>query len=357
MEDFDARRASLDLVTAFVNNNKLSAGELPALLSDVFKAISGFETATEERAKAGGKPMTATAEAKASAPAGTKTSSAPAVPAQPKAIKSPAPKKEDKAPRGATPAMSVKESLSDPDFIVSFITGEKFKTLKRHLRKHGLTEAGYKARFNLPDDYPIVAPSYSQVRRNVAYKIHGTGENTRTAGEAAATPAPQAKDEASEAARAKPAPKEASGAKEADIPAAGPAKGRIPRGSSTKGAANAASETAPQSPDAHDGAVAADAKPAIQAASVNAHKAEAKAPAEKQMKKRRMARQPVADTKPSDAVAVPAAAKEAKEGIGSEAPPKGRSKSRKASGAPAVLEGAKVKPARKERKKLSPVFG
>ncbi len=43
MDQFDARQATLDLVTAFVNNNSLKAQELPALLSDVFGAIAGFD--------------------------------------------------------------------------------------------------------------------------------------------------------------------------------------------------------------------------------------------------------------------------------------------------------------------------
>ena len=50
MNDFDARRASLELVTAFVNNNRLTAAELPKLLGDVFKAISDFEAKSGEEA-------------------------------------------------------------------------------------------------------------------------------------------------------------------------------------------------------------------------------------------------------------------------------------------------------------------
>jgi predicted transcriptional regulator len=52
--------------------------------------------------------------------------------------------------------------------MVSLITGEKLKTLKRHLRAQGLTKAEYRERYNLPEDYPHLASCYSHVRQNVA---------------------------------------------------------------------------------------------------------------------------------------------------------------------------------------------
>lgn len=46
--------------------------------------------------------------------------------------------------------------------IVSFIDGKAYKSLKWHLATHGLTPEEYRARFGLPDTYPMVAPSYDK---------------------------------------------------------------------------------------------------------------------------------------------------------------------------------------------------
>jgi predicted transcriptional regulator len=69
------------------------------------------------------------------------------------------------------PAVSVRKSLSDPDHITSMIDGKKYKTLRRHLSTHGMTPAGYRVRYGLKTDYPIVAPNYSESRRAMAVKI------------------------------------------------------------------------------------------------------------------------------------------------------------------------------------------
>ena len=45
------------------------------------------------------------------------------------------------------------------------------KTLKRHLSRHGLTPDQYRARYKLPADYPMVAPAYSEARREVAKRL------------------------------------------------------------------------------------------------------------------------------------------------------------------------------------------
>ncbi len=150
MDTFDARRATLDLVTAFVKNNSLNAQELPTLLSDVYGAIAGFvDRKTDGVASADGSAVAQ--EAVVSAPA----------PETPARIDNEAPKV----------AVSIKESLADPDYIVSMITGEKMKTLARHLRLHGLDAQQYRERYNLPKDYPMVAPAYSEFRRGVAKRI------------------------------------------------------------------------------------------------------------------------------------------------------------------------------------------
>ena len=92
------------------------------------------------------------------------------------------------------PAVSVRKSLSSPDHIISLIDGKPYKTLKRHLATHGLTDKQYRERYKLPASYPMVAPSYSETRRAVAEKL-GLGRKRTTspaaeaeASSAAATP-------------------------------------------------------------------------------------------------------------------------------------------------------------------------
>ena len=78
-----------------------------------------------------------------------------------------------------TPAVTVRRSLSSKDHIISLIDGKPYKTLRRHLSGHGLTPEQYRERYNLKPDYPIVAESYSQVRRDMAKKI-GLGRKSGT---------------------------------------------------------------------------------------------------------------------------------------------------------------------------------
>ncbi len=77
---------------------------------------------------------------------------------------------ESQAPVFA-PAVSVRKSLSDPAKIISMIDGKGYSVLKRHLTTHGLTPAEYRARYKLPADYPMTAPTYAEMRRAMAVKI------------------------------------------------------------------------------------------------------------------------------------------------------------------------------------------
>jgi predicted transcriptional regulator len=74
------------------------------------------------------------------------------------------------------PAVPIKKSVS-ADFIVCLEDGKKLKMLKRHLRgAYGMTPAEYRAKWNLPRDYPMVAPNYAATRSQLAKKI-GLGRN------------------------------------------------------------------------------------------------------------------------------------------------------------------------------------
>ena len=78
-----------------------------------------------------------------------------------------------------TPAVSIKKSIS-PDYIVCLEDGKKLKMLKRHLKTvYNLTPEEYRDRWDLPGDYPMVAPNYAKHRSSLAKKI-GLGTRLRS---------------------------------------------------------------------------------------------------------------------------------------------------------------------------------
>ena len=82
--------------------------------------------------------------------------------------------------------MNPKKSVF-PDYIVCLEDGKKFKSLKRHLRTdYGLSPDDYRAKWGLPPDYPMVAPSYSATRSALA---KSTGLGRKPAAPPAATKA------------------------------------------------------------------------------------------------------------------------------------------------------------------------
>ncbi len=125
---------TVDLLAAFVSNNSVRSEDLPGLIATTHAALSALEPAAAVEA---------------------------------------APAEEH------VPAVSVRKSLASRDHIVSLIDGKPYKTLKRHLAGHDLTPEEYRARYNLPASYPMVAPSYSEHRREVAKKL-GLGRKPGT---------------------------------------------------------------------------------------------------------------------------------------------------------------------------------
>lgn len=85
-----------------------------------------------------------------------------------------------------TPAVSVRRSLASKDHILSLIDGKPYKTLTRHLARHGLTAEQYKERYGLKADYPMVAENYAAHRRELAKRI-GLGRRPAKAAEGDAT--------------------------------------------------------------------------------------------------------------------------------------------------------------------------
>ena len=76
-----------------------------------------------------------------------------------------------------TPAVPVRKSIT-PDYLVCLDDGRKFKSLKRHLASLGMTPDQYRAKWNLPADYPMVASNYAATRSALAKKI-GLGQNRK----------------------------------------------------------------------------------------------------------------------------------------------------------------------------------
>ena len=112
-----------DIVAAHVSNNSVAVSDLPVLISNVHGALAGLGAAAAE----------------------------------------PEVKQE--------PAVSIRSSIK-PDFIVCLEDGKKLKMLKRHLMTHyQMTPDQYRAKWNLPADYPMVAPNYAEQRRTLAKKI------------------------------------------------------------------------------------------------------------------------------------------------------------------------------------------
>jgi predicted transcriptional regulator len=82
-----------------------------------------------------------------------------------------------------SPAVPVRMSVN-PDYIVCLEDGRKFRSLKRHLSTdHGLTPEAYRAKWNLPKDYPMVPPAYSTARSDIAKSMgFGLRSTKRTKG-------------------------------------------------------------------------------------------------------------------------------------------------------------------------------
>jgi predicted transcriptional regulator len=104
------------------------------------------------------------------------------------AVGGPAVETPAEAPEQAalTPAQ-VRKSVTR-DALISFEDNKPYKTLRRHLAVRGLTPDQYRAKWGLPKDYPMVAPSYSEARSSLA-KARGLGSRVTPS---AAKPEPEA---------------------------------------------------------------------------------------------------------------------------------------------------------------------
>ena len=98
---------------------------------------------------------------------------------------------QEEAPAATAPKMhsaTVRKSIT-PDGLISFIDGKSYKTLKRHVGRHGHDMKSYREEYGLPSDYPSVAPNYSALRSDMA-KSRGLGARRKgSAAEVEAAPA------------------------------------------------------------------------------------------------------------------------------------------------------------------------
>ncbi len=163
-----------DIVTAHVSNNAVAPNDLAGLIQSVHGALAGL--------------------------------GAPAEPVEEK----------------RTPAVSVRASIK-PDAITCLDCGTKIKVLKRHLSsEHGLTPEGYRARWSLPRDYPMVAPDYAARRKELALSF-GLGRKPKVVD---AAPAPEVSAPVKPAAKRKAAPVKAMAVPAADEAAVATPKAR-----------------------------------------------------------------------------------------------------------------------------------
>ena len=130
--NIDYIELAADIVSAYVSNNSVPAAELPSLISEVHSALLRV---------GGGAPATIALE----------------------------------APK---PAIAPKKSITN-GYIICLEDGNKFKSLKRHLRtQYNMSPEEYREKWGLPSDYPMVAPDYAQARSALAKQM-GLGQQRR----------------------------------------------------------------------------------------------------------------------------------------------------------------------------------
>ena len=112
-----------NIVAAYVRRNQIGADQLPIVISTVHQALAGLGKSKAE------------------------------------------------IEMERTPAVPIRRSVHQ-DYVVCLECGWRGKMLKRHLATgHGLTVEQYRARWKLPREHPMTAPSYSEQRSSLAKQI------------------------------------------------------------------------------------------------------------------------------------------------------------------------------------------
>ena len=121
-----------DLVSAYVSHNALPPSDLPSLIDAVHAALTRASSGAVEQ-----------------------------------------------GPEAPRPPVPIKTSITS-DYLISLEDGKPYRSLTRHLAKHGLTPDAYRRKWGLPPTYPMVAPGYSKRRSELARAL-GLGQRRRTA--------------------------------------------------------------------------------------------------------------------------------------------------------------------------------
>lgn len=131
------------IVTAHLQNNPLTSEQVPAFIRTVHETLAALGQ------NQNGKEMTA--------------DKAEGIQPTPK------------------PAVDPRRSVF-PDYIICLEDGKQLKMLKRHLATaYGLTPEQYRAKWNLGQEYPMVAPNYAEMRSDLA-KRNGLGNKSTQRG-------------------------------------------------------------------------------------------------------------------------------------------------------------------------------
>lgn len=132
-DDSNLLSQTVEIVSSYVSNNTVAVSDLPRLIEETYAALN-----------AQGGPI------------------------------------EEVDPERPKPAVPIKKSVQ-PDYIVCLEDGKELKMLKRHLKTaYDMTPDEYRARWDLPADYPMVAPNYAKRRSQLAKQIGlGTGGRGR----------------------------------------------------------------------------------------------------------------------------------------------------------------------------------
>ena len=129
-KEADVLGMTTGIVSSFVSNNTVPASELPGLIRSVHAAITNLSS--DEQAET----------------------------------------------EELSPAVPVSKSIT-PDFLICLEDGRKLKMLRRYLRaRYSMTPEEYRERWNLPADYPMVAPNYAKLRSKHAKTI-GLGKKKK----------------------------------------------------------------------------------------------------------------------------------------------------------------------------------
>ena len=115
------------IVSAYVSNNPMPASELPALIGQIHAALLRVSTGRTE------------------------------LPVEP-----------------AKPAVPVKKSMT-ADYLICLEDGKRFKSMRGHLRGLGITPSQYREKWNLPADYPMVAPIIRRTGRRWRKRADSAG--------------------------------------------------------------------------------------------------------------------------------------------------------------------------------------